>query len=395
MFGRDVVAFCHLSEADTWALYLMRQGTLDPASDESKNLLAYFSRITGHRDRSAARIMMYRNIAARKKNAAFTSVDMGYMDEHALKLNGEENSQYFIEQGVEQLGRRFAKLFEQGRRWVYLLNNQYRREMADLIVGWARAGLLNHKDDKLGKELTDMIGKLDEDTGNVALQDKVKSAASDTNMVSNFFAYYVDDRSWEPWFQVVSSYDSKHTLIGSACLHHGINIQVYERKPDALNEIVPTHEIKSSNNVDGGATLHILYDVEQNRLSTLDPVTSPSHLYNMLAVRESYQLLKQKPYDPVALQVIGLYGGTDLLIRAQEAMKEKNLNAPKIFSMTNALGLFADAHKGSCEDDKFHAQNLRAGIEGRKRHGMFSPEGAITAATLALSGALLYLTQRK
>lgn len=388
MQDRVVKDFINIPQVDFWALSMLRQGTLDEASDEHAALEQFFLRLTQSRDHHSSRIKMYLQFAANAKGKVFSEIDKAFLQRCALSLQG----QYFIEYRVDEINRYFTKMFTNGRRWLYLFYNQYRQKIANIIIGWARAGLLNHQDDRKGKELSALIAQLNEEPDSYEWRAKVNSTAFDTDMISSFFSYYVDKRGWQPWFQVVpDEHYQGHALIELACRHHAMNVKVCQRSESGSNDmkISELFSDQTAENLDQ-KTLHLLYDKENNHVTILEPVINPSRLYKMLALRESHAALQSNPYHEAALQVVSRYGSTAFLIMAQALSDDVNSKPEHMLLVKNGLDTFITHynhknHEGRCRDDKDTAQEVKQKLEGRLANSFFSVKNLITVAEVAIA----------
>ncbi len=341
-----------------------------------------------------ARIKAYLKIASlRKVDANFNDLDLKDLEAFSLRTLSGDRWRHFFEYEAAHIDRHVTKLFTEGNRSAYLLDQEYRYPMRKIIIGWAKAGWMNADSNPLVQVLRDKLLLAKQDISGSDLQREIDELAASDELITHFLKQYVDGKGWEPWFRVVTDSDSGDVsaLIGLACKRQNVNMHIYAKAKDDKSVI---HEAEKF--VSGEQGMHLLYDVEHNQLQILDEIKSPSRLYRWIALQSCWDLLKQDPANAVAINLAGDKGLAVLPEMARQFLASDNLPRSTATTMIAGLGLFAERHKGECQDGRVAAQEVKDKLQARLQATMFTKERVLSAVgAAALVGLGAYFIRNK
>lgn len=320
---------------------------------------------------------------------------------------------------AERIDRSMTKHFEYGNQWLYLLGRElpdtsskglfswllgrggkspeerlldpYRKDLAYLLLGWAKAGLLDDSKDPVLKSLAENMKLWLAEKPEGVFNEMVAIALNKKNIL-NFLTEYVMDKGWAPWFKVVSweyrEFDQQvindFSLIALACKEQNINLHAYTKHED---EILPVAEQKNDHDSynPNNPVLKVMLDHSTNQFIILDPITTPSHLYRRLAVYISWEVLQKDPLNVCALEVAGCKGMAYLPEFAANMAKQDVVKKDEAKTVVHALGLFVQNHKGQCTDDKVAAARAIDTLNYKSKPGLFTKKnaGIVVAAAAA------------
>ncbi len=310
------------------------------------------------------------------------------VDEAALRdhcglstVEGDANSYYF-EYAGEHLDKAVSGLFARGTETEYLKDPKYHERVAEIIIGWAKHGLLNG-DSK------------------IIISELISPQSVSKELVSYFIDTYVKGMGWKPWLTVVPDREQMHSLLSLSCEEQGVQLLIYSRDQEHNKNIVkdPLASVANAKSV-----LRVLYDPEcssVNSFKLLAPLSAPADLYLWMALTECWVLLKKD--DAVNAYALSVLGERGLAVLPQYALaKLSDDHLPKTAKAAVLAGLnaYIEHHDGACQADKEYAITVRDNYTAANTKASFSrffPKKVVlgVAATAAATLGLAYLLRRE